>query len=52
MGCMAIWPVTVPKRLSHREVAMLVLPVEDYLNPCKKAQEEEDVVVAQDNSVS
>ena len=45
-GCVAIWPVTVPKPVicSLREVAMLALPVEDSLNPGRKAQKEEDVV--------
>ena len=51
MGCVGIWPVTVLKRSSRREVAMLALLVEDSLNPCKKAQEEEDLVVVQYNSV-
>ena len=40
-GCVAIWPVTVPKlEQRRREVAMLALPVEHSLNPGKKAQEE------------
>ena len=45
-GCVAIWPVTVLKPVicSLREVAMLALPVENSLNPGKKAQKEEDVV--------
>ena len=45
-GCVAIWPVTVLKPVicSLREVAMLALPVEDSLNPGRKAQKEEDVV--------
>ena len=45
-GCMAIWPVTVlnPVVHSHREVAILALPVEDSLNPGIKAQEDVDVV--------
>ena len=45
-GCVAIWPVTVLKPVirSLREVAMLALPVEDSLNPGKKAQEEEEEV--------
>ena len=49
---MAIWPVTVPKRPSHREVALLALPVENRLNPCTKAQEVEDVVVDRSDSVA
>ena len=39
VGCVAIWPVTVPKiSSSHREVEFLSLPVEDSLNPAKKGQ--------------
>ena len=38
---MAIWPVTVPKQLSHKGVAMLCPPVEDSQNPGIKAQEDE-----------
>ena len=38
MGCVAIWLVIVPKRPSRREVAMLALTVESFLNPGKKAQ--------------
>ena len=51
MGCVAIWPVTVPNQYSHREVAILALPVENSRNPCKKAQEDEDVEVARYDSV-
>ena len=43
VGCVAIWPVTVPKICSHREVAILALPVESFLNPCKEAQKDVDV---------
>ena len=45
VGCVAIWPVTVPRPVicSLREVAMLALPVVNSLNPGKKAQKEEDV---------
>ena len=35
VGCMAIWPATVPNLYSHREVALLALPEENLLNPCK-----------------
>ena len=36
-GCEAIWPVTVPKlEQHHREVAILVLPVEHSSNPGKR----------------
>ena len=46
VGCVAIWPVTVPRNLcNHREVAMLALPEEHSANPGRKAQEAEDVVV-------
>ena len=37
MGCIAIWPVTVPKWSSHKGVAMLCPPVEISLNLGKKA---------------
>ena len=43
VGFVAIWPVTVPRTCSHREVAMLALPVESFLNPCKEAQKDVDV---------
>ena len=44
MGCVAIWPATVPSQLSLKGVAMLCPPVEDSHNPGKKAQEDVDVV--------
>ena len=46
-GCVAIWAVTVPNPVthSHREVAMLALPEEGFLNPGKKAQDLGDVAV-------
>ena len=46
MGCVAIWPVTVPKMdmHSHREVAMLALPEEDSHNPGKKAHSVDEAV--------
>ena len=50
-GCVAIWPVTVPKMRRHREVAFLALSAVNLLNPCKKAQEDEDEEVAQYASV-
>ena len=41
VGCVVIWPVTVPKLEQHRrEVAMLALPMEHSLNPGKKTQED------------
>ena len=43
MGCVAIWPVTVFKRSRHREVEILSLPEENFLNPDKKVQNQEDV---------
>ena len=43
VGCVAIWPVTVPKQHSHKGVAMLCPPVEISQNLGKKALE--DVVV-------
>ena len=38
VGCVAIWPATVPKLALHRprEVAMLALPAEFSHNPAKK----------------
>ena len=50
-GCVTIWPVTVPKYPNHREVALLALPKEDRLNPCKEAQEFDDVEVDRFDSV-
>ena len=44
VGCVAIWPVTVPKQSSHKGVAMLCPPVEDSHNLGKKAQKDVDVV--------
>ena len=37
VGCVAIWPVTVPKIRSHREVAFLALSEENLLNLCNEA---------------
>ena len=50
MGCVASWPVTVLKRPSHREMALLALPEENRLNSWKEAQKCEDVEV--DRSIS
>ena len=52
-GCVAIWPVTVPNpdMHNHREVALLALPAEDFLNLYKKVQEDADVEVALYDSV-
>ena len=45
VGCVAIWPATVPKNLYNpREVAMLALPEGHSTHPGKKAHEDEDVV--------
>ena len=41
VGCVAIWPVTVPKIRSHREVAFLALSEVKLLNPCNEAHEVE-----------
>ena len=53
VGCVAIWPVTVPRPVthSHREVAMLALPEEDFLNPGKKAHREDVAVEGKSGSV-
>ena len=41
VGCVAIWPVTVPKIHNHKEeVAMLCLSEEEVLNPGSKALED------------
>ena len=45
-GCVAIWPATVPRMQRHREVAFLALSAVKLLNPCKKAQEDEEEEVA------
>ena len=40
VGCVAIWPVTVPKMYSHRGI-LLLFPLEaNSLNPGNKAQED------------
>ena len=46
VGCVVIWPATVPKTVIHRPrgVVMYALPVEAFLNPGIKAQKPEDVV--------
>ena len=43
VGCVAIWPVTVPKRSSHKGVAVLCPPVGISPNLGKKALEDVDV---------
>ena len=54
VGCVVMWPATVLKPVMHRrrEVAMLALPVEVRLNPCKKAQEAEEEEVDRFDSVA
>ena len=51
--CMAIWPVTVLKPVvySHREAAMLALPVGDSRNPGKKAHSVDEAVEGKSGSV-
>ena len=51
-GCVAIWPATAPKTRRHREVAFLALSAEKLLNPCIKAQEDEEEEVAPYASVA
>ena len=52
-GCMAIWPVTVPKpEQRRREVAMQALPRKNFLNPGTKAQEVEAEVGLFDSGAS
>ena len=52
VGCVAIWPVTVPNLLSHREVALPALPEENLHNPCIEAQEVEAEVGLFDSGAS
>ena len=53
-GCVVMLPATVLKPVMHRrrEVALLALPVEVRLNPCKKAQEVEVEEVDRSDSVA
>ena len=53
VGCVAIWPVTVPNpgMHRHREVAMLALPEGDFLNPGKKAHSVDEAVEGKSGSV-
>ena len=44
-GCVAIWPVTVPRQHRHREVSMLGLPEEHFPDPGNQAQRIEEEVV-------
>ena len=52
VGCVAIWPATVPKQRSHREVELPTLPVEDLLNPCSEAHEAEEEAIGRSDSVA
>ena len=52
VGCVAIWPATVPNLYSHREVAWPALPEESLLNPCKEALEVEAEEVDRSDSVA
>ena len=52
MGCVAIWTVTIPKRLGRREAAMLALLDTVFLNPVKKDQKLVDVIVKYDLGAS
>ena len=52
VGCVAIWPATVPRMHSHREVALPALPVENLLNLCREAQEDEAEEVDRSASVA
>ena len=46
-GCVAIWPVTVPKPEASREEAAKIAPPKEHLsNPGKEAHKEEEVEVA------
>ena len=51
VGCMAIWPVTVPTRVHSRQVvAVLALPQVLHSNPGIQAQSEEEAVEDQFDS--
>ena len=52
MGCVVIWPMTVPNLCSHRGVALLALPEENLLNPCNEAHEVEVEEVDRSGSVA
>ena len=51
-GCVAIWPVTVPKRRSRQGVAMWCPPVELSTNPGTKAHEAEEEELGRSVSVA
>ena len=53
VGCVAIWPVTVPspRVQRHREVAMLALPAGNSLNPGIKAHNVDEAVEGKSGSV-
>ena len=53
VGCVAIWPMTVPspRVQRHREAAMLALPVENSLNPGIKAHSVDEAVEGKSGSV-
>ena len=52
-GCMAIWPVTVPKlEQRSKEVAMQALPKGNSVNPGKKAQKDVEEVGQFDSGAS
>ena len=52
VGCVAIWPATVPNLYRHREVAWPALPEESLLNPCKEALEVEAEEIDRSDSVA
>ena len=54
VGCVAIWPMTVPNpKASRWEAAQVALPEELFLNPGKKAHREDvDVVGKSDSQAS
>ena len=50
-GCVAIWPVTVPKpEASREEVVKIALPKEHLPNPGKKAHKEDEAEVVRCDS--
>ena len=50
VGCMAIWPMTVPTRVTHRRVVAALAPLEevrrDLGNQARDEEEEEDGIFA------
>ena len=52
VGCVAIWPATVPRMRHHRGVELPTLPVEVLLNPCSEAHVAEEEAIDRFDSVA